>query len=67
MTTDELEDKNINVFPSQLMLLLDNNASLRTILDILIETNKLDKEEIMAKYQKNRDFALNLLSMSDND
>ena len=65
MNPNDLKDKSIDVLTSQLHLSIDNNAYLQTILDILIETNHLDKDKIMEKLSQNRDRALDLLSTSD--
>ena len=68
MTKEELEGKSFDVFSSQMILLIQNNALLHTILNILIETNQLDKAEIMERLSKNSNLALDdLVSISDKD
>ncbi len=68
MTKEELDGKTFDVFPSQMILLIQNNALLHTILNILIETNQLDKAEIMTRVSKNSNIALDdLVSISDKD
>lgn len=53
MENEKKSGKTIDVLSTQLILLIENNALLKTILDVLIETNALDKEEIMEKVAQN--------------
>jgi hypothetical protein len=56
MQKDELKGKTIDVFSTQLILQTDTNAYLKTILEILVETNKLDKEAVQEKFIQNREY-----------
>jgi hypothetical protein len=67
MKLDELQNKDIDVTISQLHLLIDNNAYLRTILDVLIETNQLNKKETFDKLSHFREDSLELLKTLDRD
>lgn len=61
MPNDELKGKKIDVFSTQLIFQTDTNAYLKTILEILVETNNLDKEVIQEKFIQNREFFSNAL------
>lgn len=67
MKPEELENKSFDVLTSQLNLSIDSNAYLKTILDILIETNQLNREDIMDKLDQNKEESLDLLRILDKD
>lgn len=55
MNTNELESKTIDELKIQLLVTIEKNARLMRIINQLIESYQLDKNEIVDKYFKNKD------------